>query len=101
MASPLEQALAVLVGTFRKYSGKEGDRYKLSKAEMKELLLTELPSFVGDQVDESDLKKLMGNLDANGDEELDFQEYAVLLALTAELCDEFFRECADERNRKI
>uniref|UniRef100_A0A452GS13 Protein S100-A4 n=1 Tax=Gopherus agassizii TaxID=38772 RepID=A0A452GS13_9SAUR len=101
MASPLEQALAVLVGTFHKYSSKEGDRYKLSKAEMKELLLTELPSFVGDQVDESGLQKLMGNLDANGDEELDFQEYAVFLALTAELCHEFFRECADERNRKI
>ncbi|XP_067395419.1 protein S100-A2-like [Emydura macquarii macquarii] len=101
MASPLEQALGVMVGTFRKYSGKEGDRYKLSKAEMKELLLAELPSFVGDQVDESDLKKLMGNLDDNGDEELDFQEYAVFLALTARLCDEFFQECADERNRKI
>uniref|UniRef100_A0A8C3S5A7 EF-hand domain-containing protein n=1 Tax=Chelydra serpentina TaxID=8475 RepID=A0A8C3S5A7_CHESE len=62
---------------------------------MKQLLLAELPSFVGDQVDESGLKTLMGNLDADGDGELDFQEYAVFLALTAELCDEFFRECAD------
>uniref|UniRef100_A0A8C3PEF2 S100/CaBP-9k-type calcium binding subdomain domain-containing protein n=1 Tax=Chrysemys picta bellii TaxID=8478 RepID=A0A8C3PEF2_CHRPI len=98
MASPMEQALAVLVGTFHKYSGKEGDRYKLSKAEMKELLLTELPSF---EVSYGETEKLMGNLDANGDEELDFQEYAVFLALTAELCHEFFQECADERNRKI
>nr|XP_006112341.1 protein S100-A2-like [Pelodiscus sinensis] len=94
MASPLEQALGMLVA-------KEGDRYKLRKAEMKELLLTEMPSFVGEQVDESGLQQLMRNLDADGDAELDFQEYAVFLALAAELCDEFFRECADERNRKV
>lgn len=42
----------------------------------------------------------MKKIDANGDEELDFQEYAVFVALTASLCHEFFLECADESNRK-
>uniref|UniRef100_A0A8D0G945 Protein S100-A4 n=1 Tax=Sphenodon punctatus TaxID=8508 RepID=A0A8D0G945_SPHPU len=101
MASRLEEALGVMVGTFQKYSGKEGDRYKLSKAEMRELLLNELPTFVRGRIHEAGFQKLMEKLDANRDEELDFQEYAVFLMLTAMLCHEYFLECADESNRKM
>lgn len=40
----LERALGVLVCTFQRYCRKEGDRHRLSKRELQELLESELPS---------------------------------------------------------
>lgn len=46
MTTPLEDAMDTLIRIFYHYSGKEGDRYKLSKGELKELLTSELTDFL-------------------------------------------------------
>ncbi|NXC72282.1 S10A4 protein, partial [Anhinga anhinga] len=101
MASPLEQALAVMVSTFHKYSGKEGDKYKLSKQELKEMLMKELPTFsVSRQTSEASLQQLMCHLDSNSDSEVDFQEYVIFLACMAMMCNDFFQDCPDKMPRR-
>uniref|UniRef100_A0A8C9KW69 S100/CaBP-9k-type calcium binding subdomain domain-containing protein n=1 Tax=Serinus canaria TaxID=9135 RepID=A0A8C9KW69_SERCA len=46
MGSQLEGAMETLINVFHHYSGKEGDKYKLSKKELKELLQSELGCFL-------------------------------------------------------
>ncbi|XP_059946537.1 protein S100-A4 [Mesoplodon densirostris] len=100
MTCPLEKALDVMVSTFHKYSGKEGDKFKLNKSELKELLTRELPSFLGKRTDEAAFQKLMSNLDSNKDNEVDFQEYCVFLSCIAMMCNEFFEGFPDKQPRK-
>ncbi|XP_061215474.1 protein S100-A4-like [Neopsephotus bourkii] len=100
MACPLEQALAVMVTTFHKYSGKEGDKYKLSKQELKELLNKELPVFGSKQMDDAEFKRLMNDLDHDKDSEVDFKEYVCFLACITMGFNEFFRDCPSKQHRK-
>lgn len=46
MVSKLENAMEGLIEVFHTYSSKEGDKYKLSKAELKSLLQGELGDFL-------------------------------------------------------
>lgn len=46
MASQLESAMEQLISIFHTYSGKEGDKYKLSNKELKDLLQSELGGFL-------------------------------------------------------
>lgn len=43
----LESAMQMLIKTFHKYSGKEGDKYTLSRGELRELLTEELGNYLG------------------------------------------------------
>lgn len=45
--SEINKAIALLITTFSKYAGKEGDKHTLSKAELKELLQNELGELLG------------------------------------------------------
>lgn len=39
--------MQLMIQTFHKYSGNEGDKYTLSRAELKEMLTTELGNYLG------------------------------------------------------
>ncbi|XP_044847729.1 protein S100-A1 isoform X5 [Mauremys mutica] len=92
MASELERAMEGLISVFHNYSGKEGDKRKLSKKELKELLQTELGCFLETQKDAGTVDGIMQDLDENGDGEVDFKEYVVLVAALTVACNSFFWE---------
>ncbi|XP_075763946.1 protein S100-A5 isoform X2 [Pelodiscus sinensis] len=89
MDTPLEKALATLVCTFHKYSGREGDKLTLSKRELKELVKNELG--LGERLD-GGIEQLMKSLDKNSDQEIDFKEYSVFLSTLCMAYNEFFQE---------
>uniref|UniRef100_A0A8D0DFS3 Protein S100-A1 n=1 Tax=Salvator merianae TaxID=96440 RepID=A0A8D0DFS3_SALMN len=88
----LENAMAGLISVFHNYSGKEGDKHKLNKKELKELLQSELAGFLENQKDSEAVEKIMHDLDEDGDGEVDFQEFVVLVAALTVACNEFFCE---------
>ncbi|XP_044304390.1 protein S100-A5 [Varanus komodoensis] len=90
METPLEKALATLVCTFHKYSGREGDRFTLSKAELKELVRKEL--VLGEKIKDSGIDKLMETLDKNNDKEIDFKEYTGFLSSLCMTYNDFFKQ---------
>lgn len=45
--SDLEMAIGLLIKSFSKYAGKEGDKHSLNRAELKELLQNELGTLLG------------------------------------------------------
>ncbi|XP_050769564.1 protein S100-Z [Gymnogyps californianus] len=92
MSTPLEDAMDTLIRIFHHYSGKEGDRYKLSKGELKELLTSELTDFLSGQKDPLLVDKIMKDLDSNKDNEVDFNEFVILVAVLTVACNDFFEE---------
>nr|XP_005505994.3 protein S100-Z [Columba livia] len=92
MSTPLEDAMDTLIRIFHHYSGKEGDRYKLSKGELKELLTSELTDFLSGQKDSLLVDKIMKDLDSNKDNEVDFNEFVILVAALTVACNDFVEE---------
>ncbi|XP_053560307.1 protein S100-A1 [Bombina bombina] len=92
MCSQLEGAMETLISVFHTYSAREGDKYKLSKKELKDLLQNELGEFLETQKDATSVDKIMKELDENGDGEVDFQEFVILVASMTVACNTFFCE---------
>ncbi|XP_067117542.1 protein S100-P-like [Osmerus mordax] len=84
--SQLETAMAILMRTFDMYAGAEGSKATLSKGEVKTMLEKELPSLLKGAKNQSEVDKLMKSLDYNGDSEVDFSEFVVLVAALTCAC---------------
>uniref|UniRef100_A0A670JQL3 Protein S100 n=1 Tax=Podarcis muralis TaxID=64176 RepID=A0A670JQL3_PODMU len=98
MPTLLEGAMDTLIKVFHHYSGKEGDKYKLNKGELKELLTSELTDFLSCQKDPQLVDKIMQDLDSNKDNEVDFNEFVVLVAALTVACNDFFEEKEENTN---
>ncbi|XP_062236122.1 protein S100-B [Platichthys flesus] len=92
----LETSMATLIAVFRKYSEKEGDKHKLKKSELKDLLHDELPDLMTHVKDQAELDSLMESLDTDGDSECNFQEFMTFVSLVTVCCHDFFSEHEDE-----
>ncbi|EHB07773.1 Protein S100-A1 [Heterocephalus glaber] len=101
MGSELETAMETLINVFHTHSSKEGDKYKLSKKELKELLQTELSGFLDAQKDADAVDKVMKELDENGDGEVDFQEYVVLAQKDADAVDKVMKELDENGDGEV
>ncbi|CAF90805.1 unnamed protein product, partial [Tetraodon nigroviridis] len=93
MTSKLQSAMENLILVFHTYSGKEGDKYKLSKHELKNLLRGELGDILPASRDQIMVDNIMRDLDENRDGEVDFQEFVVMVAGLTVVCNEFFMDC--------
>uniref|UniRef100_A0A671UM73 Ictacalcin n=1 Tax=Sparus aurata TaxID=8175 RepID=A0A671UM73_SPAAU len=73
----MQKAIALVIETFRKYSGREGDPTTLTKAELKELLQNELGELVGKAPDKAAVDRIFSDLDSNQDNLVDFAEFGL------------------------
>ncbi|XP_016387497.1 protein S100-A1-like [Sinocyclocheilus rhinocerous] len=100
-ASTLETAMQLMIQTFHKYSGNEGDKYTLSKQELKEMLTQELGNYLGNAQDKDAVDKVMGDLDSNNDGEVDFTEFVILVGALTVACNDFFLEYHEKEGKKV
>uniref|UniRef100_A0A3Q0T3L7 EF-hand domain-containing protein n=1 Tax=Amphilophus citrinellus TaxID=61819 RepID=A0A3Q0T3L7_AMPCI len=87
MPPNLESSMITIIQTFHKYSGQ---KYKLKKAELKQLINNEMNHFIMKIKENDTLDELFADLDQNKDLEIDFKEFIALIAMVTSACHELF-----------
>ncbi|KAJ8336290.1 hypothetical protein SKAU_G00396330 [Synaphobranchus kaupii] len=90
MSTEIQNAMSMLIAAFHKYSAKEGDPLTLTKNELKDLLQAELGDILGKANDKSSVDKIFKELDRDGNNLVDFQEYVHLVCCLTMVCNDFF-----------
>ncbi|KAF5898177.1 uncharacterized protein DAT39_012093, partial [Clarias magur] len=91
MPSDLERAMETLITVFHRHAGKEGDCNTLSRKELRQLMEAELSNFLKSQKDPATIDRMMRDLDANGDGEVDFEEFVALVVGLSIACEQCYQ----------
>ncbi|XP_073464702.1 protein S100-A1-like [Aquarana catesbeiana] len=85
----LEKNIKSLAEEFNKIANKEGNTKTLNVNELKENLKL---NPIKEQKDATSVDRILKELDENGDGEVDFQEFVILVASLTVACNTFFCE---------
>ncbi|CAD7674840.1 unnamed protein product [Nyctereutes procyonoides] len=77
----LEDHLEGIVDVFHRYSARVGHPDTLSKGEMKQLIVKELPNTLKNTKDQATVDKLFQDLDADKDGQVNFNEFISLVSV--------------------
>ncbi|XP_041648492.1 protein S100-A1-like [Cheilinus undulatus] len=88
MDPSLEQSMNGLMKVFQSHARKEGDKYKLNKAELKLLLEEQMGDSIAASKDPSVVDEFMLQLDQDRDGEVDFKEFAYTVVSLTVACHE-------------
>ncbi|XP_068122073.1 protein S100-B-like [Hyperolius riggenbachi] len=85
----LESSMVNIIRVFHSYAG---ENCKLRKKDLKELINAQMSTFVKQVQDTKTLDVIFSDLDANHDHEIDFSEFAALVAMVTSACHTSFHE---------
>ncbi|XP_072226282.1 ictacalcin-like [Leuresthes tenuis] len=88
--SDIQKAMALLITSFTKYSGKEGDKNTLNKEELKELLQNEFGEMLCKANDKAAIDRIFKDLDRDKSNSVDFSEFVSLVCCLTQMCHEHF-----------
>ncbi|KAL2084207.1 hypothetical protein ACEWY4_019725 [Coilia grayii] len=91
MPSDLETAMETMIKVFHKYASKDGNSGTLTRSELKTLMESELAGFLKSQKDPGAVDRIMKDLDTNGDNEVDFEEFVSLVVGLSIACEQCYQ----------
>ncbi|XP_073340797.1 protein S100-A1 [Pagrus major] len=77
--SKLETAMDTIVDVFQYYSSNEGDKFKLNRKELKNLLRGELSHYLQASRDPQRVEAIMSDLDMDMDGSVSFEEFVAMV----------------------
>ncbi|XP_028910549.1 protein S100-A8-like [Ornithorhynchus anatinus] len=84
----LEKSIDSLIDVFHKYSLVAGHYHSISKGDLKNLMEKELTTFLKSQKDPLTVDTLFKELDSNKDQQINFEEFMVLVTRVGVACHE-------------